>query len=513
LKQAVKPPQASLAQAEAAVAQARAQRQAAEANQTALEQSIAGVCAPLINPATGSTLRNANGTACGTAKDAANVAVEAGDRSVEAAQGQLDLLRRGGAPATQAALEAQVASAEALVKATRARRDALVATGVEAQRAQIQAQRDQAQGQLTTAQDNLDTAQARLQAARNGTLDAQRKAVQAQVDAAREKLTADQARLDQLVAGPQDEELQIAQDAVDQAEQQLRLAQQPATPQEIAAQQASVEQARQALAKATAPFTDYDIEQQEHVVAVATAALEKAHNPFTDQDLQAAQAAVDQARAQVDQADLGIKETRIVAPVDGVVFDRQVSPGSQVGPTSPIATLIPPALDIVVNVDEDQLSHVRTGQSVTLDAGAFPDTPLGGVVTAMAPAVDQKTRTVATHIQPDDAAGGQKLLPGMLVQVSIITAQKEDALLVPRQSLSPAQSDSASAPSATVALIGPDNRIQKASVQLGLLSDSAVEVLGGLEPGQLVAVSNPAALNTGDQVSPQIQTYATAQLR
>ncbi|HET6320322.1 MAG TPA: efflux RND transporter periplasmic adaptor subunit [Chloroflexota bacterium] len=513
LKQAADPTQASIAQAEAAVAQARAQRQSAEANQTALEQSVAGACAPMISPVTGTSIKNANGTACGEAKDAAGVAVDAGDRAVEAAQGQLDLLRRGGAPATQAALQAQVVSAEALTRATRARLEALLATGVEAQRAQIQSQRDQAQSQLVAAQDTLFTAEARLQAARNGTLEAQRKTVQAQVDAAREKVAADQARLDQLVAGPQPEELQIAQDAVIQAEQQLQLALQPVTEQEIAAQQTSVEQARQALAKAGSPFTESDIEQQEHVVRAAAAALEKAQNPFTEQDLDAAQAALDQARAQLDLAELGIKETQIVAPVDGVVFDRHVSPGTQVGPTLPVVTLIPPGLDIVVNIDEDKLSHVRTGQSVTVNVTAFPTTDFVGVVSAMAPAIDQKSRTVATHIQPRESADGQKLLPGMLAQVRIVTTYKEDALLLPRQAVAPAEVGNAAGSAATVSLIGPDNRIQKANVQLGLLSDTAAEVLGGLQPGVLVVVSDPAMLQSGDLVSPRIQTYANALLR
>ena len=64
---------------------------------------------------------------------------------------------------------------------------------------------------------------------------------------------------------------------------------------------------------------------------------------------------VDQAQAALDQAQLGVRETQVTAPVDGVVFDRQASPGALVGPTSPIVTLIPPQLDVVVNVDEAQL--------------------------------------------------------------------------------------------------------------------------------------------------------------
>ncbi len=70
LNQANSPTQASIAQAEAAVATAQAQRAAAEANQTALEQKVAGVCAPFISGLDGHTLKDPNGTACGDAKAA-----------------------------------------------------------------------------------------------------------------------------------------------------------------------------------------------------------------------------------------------------------------------------------------------------------------------------------------------------------------------------------------------------------------------------------------------------------
>ncbi|HEX8967470.1 MAG TPA: efflux RND transporter periplasmic adaptor subunit, partial [Chloroflexota bacterium] len=471
-----------------------------ESNQTALEQKAAGLCAPLISPVTGQAYQQPNNTACGVARAAADSAVQAGNAAVDAAQGQLDVLRRGGSPASQAAVQAQVTSAQALVKATRARLDALNNGGVQAQRAQLQAAHDQAQSQLTAVQDNLSVAQARLKAAQDGTLDAQRKASQAQVDAAREKLKADQARFEQIVAGPQDEELQAAQDAVTQAEQQVALASQPATQQDIEAQRALVNQAQQQLQKASQPYTTYDLEQQQHVVAQAEAQMRSRQNPYTDQDLQAAQAGVNQAQAALSMAQLGVRETQIVAPVDGVVFDRQVAPGALVGPTSPIITLIPPSLEVAINVDEAQLGGVSRGQSVTLQVPAYPDQTFAGTVSSVAPAIDQKTRTASVRIQPRDDAG--KLKPGMLAQVSIITATQSNVLLVPREAVvgTPAPNRQA-----TVVILD-GGRAQRTTVQLGLISDSNVQVSTGLQDGQVVAIGNANGLNNGDAVVPQLRT-------
>lgn len=514
LNQAQNPTQASLAQAQAALTAAQAQRAAAEANQTALEQKVGGLCAPIpagqrVNEqgGLGGTISGTittftvdpNSTACGEAKNAADAAIQAGNAAVEAAQGQLDQLRRGGAPAALAATQAQVSGAQALVKATRARLDALTNGGVQAQRAQLQAMHDQAASQLTQVQDNLNVAQARLQAAQNGTLDAQRKASAAQVDAAREKLKADQARLDQISVGPQDEEVQAAQDAVTQAEQQLALATQPVTQQDIEAQRALINQAQQQLQKAQQPYTDYDIQQQQHMVAQAEAQLRARQNPYTDQDTQAAQAGVDQAQAALEMAQLGVRETQVVAPVDGIVFDRQVSPGALVGPTSPILTLIPPALEVAINVDEAQLGNISQGQQVSLQVPAYPDQTFTGKVNVVAPGVDQKTRTASVRIQPQDDAG--RLKPGMLAQVSIITATQHDALLVPREAVVGTPN-----PNASATLITLDGgHAQRTTVQLGLVSDRAVQVASGLNDGQVVAVGNASGLNTGDAVVPQLR--------
>ena len=519
LNQANNPTEASVAQAQAAVDAARAQRAAAESNQTALEQNVAGLCAPIpagqsVNERTGlgggisgtitTITAPSNSTACGDAKAAADAAVQSGNSAVEAAQAQLDQLRRGGAPASQIAAQAQVTSAQALVKATKARLDAVSNGGVQAQRAQLQAAHDQAQSQLTASRASLDVANARLLAAQNGTLDAQRKAQAAQVEASRQKLNADQAHLDQINAGPQDEDVQAAEDAVTQAEQQLALAEQPATQQDIEAQRALVSQAQDQLRKAQQPYTDYDLQQQQHVVAAAAAQVDKAQNPFTDQDLQAAQAGVDQAQAALEMAQLGVKETQVVAPVDGIVFERQVSPGALVGPTSPIVTLIPPTLEVDINVDEAQLGNISRGQSVSLSVPAYPGENFNGTVVNVAPGVDPKTRTDAVRVQPKDDSG--RLKPGMLASVSIVTASQRDALLVPREAVIGTPASNGSATLVTL----DDGHAHRVPVQLGLVNDTAAQVSSGISDGQVVAVGNAGGLNNGDVVVPQLRSSAIA---
>jgi len=195
-----------------------------------------------------------------------------------------------------------------------------------------------------------------------------------------------------------------------------------------------------------------------------------------------------------------VHETQIIAPVDGIVFDRQVSPGALVGPTSPIVVLIPPSLEVAVNVDETQLGRVSKGESVALQVPAYPGETFTGTVAAIAPGVDLKTRTTSVRIEPKDDGG--RLRPGMLAQVSIITGAERNALLVPREAVlgSPTPNGQAT----VVTLDGA--RAERRTVRLGLVNDQVVEVSSGLSDGQVVAIGNAAGLNNGDVVVPQLRT-------
>jgi HlyD family secretion protein len=460
LKQAFQPTQAAIAQAEAAVESARSQRAQAEAQQTALEHKTYGtVCSdvPVAH----------NSTACGDAKAAADVAITAANAAVEAAQGQLDLLRRGGAPALQVQLQAAVDQAQAQSAAAKARLEAIENGGVAATRAQAEAQKQQAQGLLVQAQQSLAAAQATLDAAQHGNLDAQVKNASAQLTAARERLKADQARLGVIERGPTDQDIQQAADAVERAQQQLN--------------------------KARAPYTSYDLRQQEQAVQQATAQLQKVSRPFTDQDFEAAQAAVDQAQAAANLAYLALDDTVVTAPVDGVIADRLVAAGALVSPQTPIVTLVPPSLELVVNVDESHLAQVALGQSVQLTVPAFPDQTFTGTVSSIAPTIDPKSRTATVHIQTGDASS--QLRGGMFATLNIITADRHDTLLVPRQSLI----------GGAVLTITSSGAVHRQPVKIGIQDDKSIEILSGIDDGQLIATSGVSDLTEGEIVAPQIQ--------
>ena len=175
-------------------------------------------------------------------------------------------------------------------------------------------------------------------------------------------------------------------------------------------------------------------------------------------------------------------------------------------PTGPIVTLIPPQLEVDVNVDEAQLGKVRQAQTVQVVVPAYPDQPFAGTVATIAPAVDQKTRTSAVHIQPRDPQG--QLKPGMLATVSVTVADRPDALLVPRTALG---SNITGGPDSVVT-IDPTGHAIRTQVQIGLTSGDQVEITSGLSDGQLVATGNTGGLTDGEIVQPQVQALTAGAL-
>jgi multidrug efflux pump subunit AcrA (membrane-fusion protein) len=161
-------------------------------------------------------------------------------------------------------------------------------------------------------------------------------------------------------------------------------------------------------------------------------------------------------------------------------------------------TLIPPSVEIATSVNEAQLTRVQLGQTVQIDLAAYPDQTLYGTVSAVAPAVDPKTRTASVRIDPTDAQSQPRLYPGMQAMLTIGTS-KPDALLVPRTAvIGPVV---AGAQATVVAL--DDDRVNYRSVRLGHVDGHVAEVTSGLAEGELVAVANPSGLVNGQTVVPQ----------
>jgi membrane fusion protein (multidrug efflux system) len=103
-------------------------------------------------------------------------------------------------------------------------------------------------------------------------------------------------------------------------------------------------------------------------------------------NLQKAQASVERARAALDLALQDQRHAVIVAPIDGVVGNRQAQRGDYVQPGSRLLTLVPlQDLYVTANFKETQTGRMTAGQKVTIRVDALPGQSFRGTVESFAP--------------------------------------------------------------------------------------------------------------------------------
>ncbi len=200
-----------------------------------------------------------------------------------------------------------------------------------------------------------------------------------------------------------------------------------------------------------------------------------------------ARAAAERARARVASLEAQLANLIIRAPFDGVVGLRNASPGMLVRPADPIATLDDISIiKVDFTVPERFLPQAGVGASLAVRAAAYEDAPFAGVITAVDTRIDPITRAAVVRAQIDNASG--RLRPGMLMLVEMRRNER-------RRPAVPEVALSREGPNAFVyALVsdrGPDGTerliSEKRLVEPGMRVDGFVEILAGLEAGELIA--------------------------
>ena len=121
------------------------------------------------------------------------------------------------------------------------------------------------------------------------------------------------------------------------------------------------------------------------------------------------------------------------APISGIVVTKLALRGAQVNPGDQLFSLAT-LQRVWINVDiyEDDLSRVHTGQSLEAVTLAYPDETFKGVVNRISPNLDPNVHTLQLLCQIQNP--GEKLKPQMLARVRIVT-RPGAALVVPQTAL------------------------------------------------------------------------------
>jgi RND family efflux transporter MFP subunit len=184
------------------------------------------------------------------------------------------------------------------------------------------------------------------------------------------------------------------------------------------------------------------------------------------------------------------------APFYGVITLRNVDTGVLVTEGSTLLYRIAQTdrLRTYLNVPQAESGSVRPGQKATLVIPDLANRKFPGVVTRTANALDPSSRTLLVEVQAQNTEG--LLLPGMYAQVELAVPREEPPLAIPGDTL--VIRDNVT----QVAVVSADDTVHFQRVQLGRDFGDRIEVLSGLEPGQLLAVNPSDAVREGVKVKP-----------
>ena len=258
-------------------------------------------------------------------------------------------------------------------------------SGLTASEAKVQSAKvkgDQAAAQVNAAQALIDQARAQVEAA-------EAQSAQAQADLRRYEQIAS-------TGGVTKQDLDKAKTAATVAESNLNASRKGV----IAAEaQLAVAQASQAVAEA-------GLRQEEAGAAASQAAIEQAQGKFNETNvatdrIRLAQAQYDQAAAAARQADLQLKYTKIVAPVDGRVTKKSVEPGEWVQVGQALLAIVPDDVWVVANYKETQLTDMRVGQPADIYVDTYP----GHVFKGRVDSIQSGTGAKFSLLPPENATG------------------------------------------------------------------------------------------------------------
>jgi RND family efflux transporter MFP subunit len=234
------------------------------------------------------------------------------------------------------------------------------------------------------------------------------------------------------------------------------------------------------------------------------------HNLEADAQVSAAQQRVQAAESRYQSAVAGLAHetalvayTRIVAPFSGVVTQRYASQGSMIQAGIASQTQAMPVVKVSQNnplrlmlpVPEGDVSSVHQGQHVSVDVPALNRT-FEGTVTRFADRLQMSTRTMTTEVDVKNPE--LSLIPGMYAQVMLRTAEAKNATAVPPDAVD------GTGDNQRLFLVDGVGVVRIHKVQTGIQSPQFVQILSGVDVGDIVITGRHSDLHEGQKVQPRL---------
>ena len=211
------------------------------------------------------------------------------------------------------------------------------------------------------------------------------------------------------------------------------------------------------------------------------------------------------AQATVRSAQVGVDQTLIRAPFDGVVLTKNANVGDVITPLSSAsgsqAAVVTMAdmstLEVEADVSEASVGKVKIEQPCEIQLDALPGERFRGNVTRTVPTVDRAKATVNVKVRFVDKDA--RILPEMSAKVAFLSKETPEAERAPRTVVAPTAV--VEREGRKVVFVVRDGKAVETAIQTGATYGEALEVRQGVKPGDKVVIKPPEKLRDGAAVA------------
>ena len=240
-----------------------------------------------------------------------------------------------------------------------------------------------------------------------------------------------------------------------------------------------------ALARPRVELAQSILKRRQRLAGQGLASDEDLDTAISGLAVERAQLAASEARLRSAEIVLGY--TRITAPIRGVVAEVTTREGETVAADFSAPTFVTildlDRLEVLAYVDETDIGRIEVGQIATFTVDTYPDVKFKAIVNAIQPRAELQNSVVNYVVRLDfEAAEIYTLRPEMTAHVRLVVAEREGALTAPRNALKRRDGRQ-------FVVVERAGEWVETDVRTGWRSESAVEILSGVDPGDVVELN------------------------
>ncbi|MFT7286277.1 MAG: RND family efflux transporter MFP subunit [Halieaceae bacterium] len=208
--------------------------------------------------------------------------------------------------------------------------------------------------------------------------------------------------------------------------------------------------------------------------------------------LKSAAAVLASTSSALDIAIERLTDATLVSPVSGMVSERNIDPGKTANPMASFGTIqLENRLRVETYVSQKDINFLRTGMLARVVSPAVPGLKFEGAIESLASSAEPTTGNFKVRVSVLSANG--LLMDGMSAEVIFDGLTQNNVISLPRAALVDRNRK-------LLVFRIVDDEAEAVAPVIGVGNGTSVPLLGGLEPGDEIVVSNLRLVSDGQKI-------------